>query len=1027
MLYLELNGRQLLLPANTRATVEHVNPLFADGLEDSFSLPMELPAEGNEEALKHVHQLPLAERTIEFDNARLGHDGQALFPGKLHVLSTTERSVRATFSIEAFVSRLRGVTLPQTLQDEFIDLLDELLNQSISFSLRPNYVDGGKCQFPMFLAPDLYGDSNPGWNDKAQDYEATQSYEINQEIRFTRNDGYERTEVWQCIDPTTPGQTPLTHPLKWNKAQYGVANAWDRASNQHHLNTLSGNFYCLVPWFYLKWILKKALAYVGYTPVGEFMDDERTHEQSLPNLTTIDQLNSADSDYYFRAAQTDPAPFVPADGWQQFRVPGDNDSTLPNQDSDNRWDPTDRTFTLDTAGDWRFQITVEVNVRRPSTQRPRLIFYLMNAAGTPLASYVYFLPRDSNRITGYLNYTFSAPDVGQEFHFVVVQRPNGSAAPTWPLVETDAYLNSEVRGWLVLEAPTVSIPDDTITVARHVPDVTLLSFLQAVGDAYNLRLIPDEGSKTLRMDYRDTVVREVYSTLVEASARQVGSIEIDHQRAVKGIKLAWDIDTNNEDEDKLVNAAEYISILDLPPAFTSGQLAVLKSTRTLLKSAFRNGEYVWTEAGYHVPDVVIGEADGAKEITPECKPVHMTLITKDDKEYLVPVIEGRGTSAWFHNEGDRSTIYLCEFKKQKSSDGTVINVPGARSWGYGWNEEDISGTTLEWDRDDDIFQGMYQACYKHWANMLVNAEPVTMSLLVDGPWMRGREWQRMLHIHGQNYLMERVPVEYGGHNTPLVARDGYLYRLRPGTLQTSEEVVPVFVCEGEGYASIVVGAGGASIAVVTSSGYSTVRNAATGVLSTVMDGSNHELAEGSYCLWSSTAEGVLDGVLGIIEDWGPGLLEARLQGLTGLAFLSSYSPMEVLVVPETPTLEYIYTVASVFDELLFTGLTGLVDIYIVYSATATDADLSDCTSLSVVNLNGAGLANVSAPPGNTLVNVSIQGAALTATSVDAMINACNSAVFGSCYLNLGTSASRTAASDTNYADCVSAGWVFLLN
>jgi hypothetical protein len=41
-----------------------------------------------------------------------------------------------------------------------------------------------------------------------------------------------------------------------------------------------------VPWFYLKWVLKRSLAHIGYTPVGEFMDDERTHELQLANNTT---------------------------------------------------------------------------------------------------------------------------------------------------------------------------------------------------------------------------------------------------------------------------------------------------------------------------------------------------------------------------------------------------------------------------------------------------------------------------------------------------------------------------------------------------------------------------------------------------------------------------------------------------------------------------------------------------------------------------------------------------------------------
>ena len=40
MLDLRIAGRQLLLPASTTASIEYINPLFADGLQDSHSVPI---------------------------------------------------------------------------------------------------------------------------------------------------------------------------------------------------------------------------------------------------------------------------------------------------------------------------------------------------------------------------------------------------------------------------------------------------------------------------------------------------------------------------------------------------------------------------------------------------------------------------------------------------------------------------------------------------------------------------------------------------------------------------------------------------------------------------------------------------------------------------------------------------------------------------------------------------------------------------------------------------------------------------
>jgi aspartyl-tRNA synthetase len=118
MLYLSLSGTRTSLPLGATAQVVHKSPLFTDGLEDSFSLPFEVPTRGNELALQHTHELPLRHRVVRWENSMLGHAGLPLHPGTAHLLSTTPHAARLTFSLEGFVERVKGMLLPDTLREE---------------------------------------------------------------------------------------------------------------------------------------------------------------------------------------------------------------------------------------------------------------------------------------------------------------------------------------------------------------------------------------------------------------------------------------------------------------------------------------------------------------------------------------------------------------------------------------------------------------------------------------------------------------------------------------------------------------------------------------------------------------------------------------------------------------------------------------------------------------------------------------------------------------------------------------------
>ena len=802
MLYLDINGRPLLLPAGTTAQVEHISPLFADGVEDSYSLPVELPVQDNEEVLQHVAELPLTQRPLRFEKASLGHKGMPLFPGVLHILGSNSRSIRTTFSVDGFVSKLKGVKLPDTMRQEVIDLLEDTMVFGNNYRLRPRFRNGGACQFPMHLNTALYGDANQDWYPSSvSDHNPGSSYSVNDLVRFKTYEPIIRTAIYQCTEDAAPGETPTSHPEKWRKAAFGIVNAWDVENNDIYSNSTDGNFYAMVPWFYLKWTLQKALAHFGYTPVGSFMDDTRTDELLLPNTTTIDQNNAVDDQYFFRATQTAPVFYNPANGWQQFRLPAQDETTPPNQDSEGLWNNSTFRFTCPAPGVWRFRVRTELNVRRPGITRPRIFVRVLDATGAVRGTTTVFLSRLSNLVQTFVNVEFTTDDVGQQFHVVVVQQQPNAAAPTWPQQATDHYLNSQLTVWLLQAEPSVALNDQFIYPHRHMPQRDVMEFILAIGDALNLAVEPDDATRTVAFNYKERSLPGMaqHSTL-NASHRQVNEIELDHQRSTRGIRLRWDIETTADELPPPENITYYNSELEVAPPLSTGAIAIIRSTRKVLKGVFRNGDFYWEQVGYHVPPVTVGVEEEAIEIVPAFKPLHMDQVTLDGRSFIIPVLEAPGTSDWFHTQGDRQTLWLCEFVYATDGAPGVVLVSGARSWGWAWGPlgtvegDSLGRLTLLWDEPDPTLPGLYQSHWKRWLHMLTTAEPVTMDLLVDLPYLTGRQWRHVHHIHGQDYLVEKLPVQYGEATSQMVSRGAYLMRIKSTSIEADGPQEPSFTC-----------------------------------------------------------------------------------------------------------------------------------------------------------------------------------------------------------------------------------------
>jgi hypothetical protein len=596
----------------------------------------------------------------------------------------------------------------------------------------------------------------------------------------------------------------------------------------------------------------------------------------------------------------------------------------------------------------------------------------------------------------------------------LVAQPGGSFysyANLWPTVASDVFTAATVDGWQNGAAPGVAVPDQYIHPERHVPDVELGAFLLAIGDALNVEWVPDMAARTLALNYKERVLERLEKNTTYHDHRLLGDVEQNFDRRTTGMRLRWDVDQAEEVPE---NPSEYFTDQDLPVPLALGQWALLRSTREILKSAFRTdvGYFYWQAVGYYVPSVTVGDAVNALEITPACKPVHMTQVMLDGKHYVVPVLNDAGTSAYYHNKGDRSTIWLCAYAPMRSSDGTVTGVPGARSWAYGWDSDDVVDSNLLLDHAEEAAPGIFQRCWQSWMAMLTTAEAVTMDLLLDLPFLISRQWHRALHILGQRYLVERMPVELHTDRRELVSRGAYALRLRG---YSPQPMPTVFVCAGPGYGSFTT-LEGLALEVTTTEGYATARRATDGALTTVEDLTALSPENpGAYCLWASDDAGDKVGeITGLSDTAGPSLLSIDLRGFGGLLTVFLDSDLADVLLPTTSAVTGLYLngLGNSFASIELSAQAALDEMTMVYVGTVLD--LSGCAALRVVQVDGGTLETVTPPPDATLQAVVISDAALDQASVDALVLACDEThLGGQLVLEGGTSASPSTSSEVN--------------
>lgn len=757
MVELRINGKAVHLQRGVQVEIEHLSTLLSEGIEDSFSLPFTIPIAGNEQVLGHAAHIALQERPTKWEHVELWAHGVLRHPGTLHLEHVLETELEVSLSVEGFVSALGE----QRLRD--LDMGTETFAKLVDHAEAVNALSWPAAPycFPMYRCPDLYDrELNPDWYPSAGQWNVDQAYAVDDIVEYESGAPVRRKWLYQCIQAHTATGliTPDDDPSYWQRLSNGTVNLWNYIHSYFPENS-TANYWTMVPWPYLKEVVKRSLAAIGYTAIGDWMDDARYHRVVLAGNTTLDD-ETKDRYLHVANANEDTYSGTTAD---DFLLVADDESTVPYEDIGNLW--SGNAWTCPQAGLFTFRIKLKCTTSRYTDLLVTLgeltpsWSFVTNVFGTTGA------PNTAHEHTIVFAWSFSAGDVGKEFAFCV-QPP--SAVTVDQAVIVQQFI---VQSW-VLTAGQVNGFQRYVDFARHVPDMTVAEFLLEVRDLFCLRLKPSATDNTVRLDYRVSALQRQRD--ITPLLRSVPTIE--PTSAQTGIRLSY----GNANEDTPELAGLYLtqqvdSAADLTSPTGPRQYAIVGNERRIYLSQFLPigiGGFYWYPSGTRLDEA--GDAgDGVRRIDLNARPVRMDYQVNQANTFLVPVLEGKGESAFFRQAGDDIGLQLAIYH------GLVDNGAGAMyPFASPYDLDQVGDSIADVNLDLVGPLGLVAKAYAGWLD-LVGGEALVVDLEVDGPALFGALFDDVLLVHSQPCLLMTLPLVLDDRPLPAIARGARLLKLRP--------------------------------------------------------------------------------------------------------------------------------------------------------------------------------------------------------------------------------------------------------
>ena len=684
---IQIQGQPIDIPNDLEIMLDEISPLKDTTITTGdFSQSFEIPASPqNRRTLQYVDQIHLADKTIRFDDVVIVDDYFGTIRGSILIQETISEfgsgSIDADFftnllSIDVFNKKLADVmqlTAKADLGTTPAAIIAAAKGQNAA-DMSADGATGAVLKFVPHFNPEFFdADINPDWNPNATQYNSTQAYSVDDVVIYQQKSAFDQPEKYICISAAAIGETPETHPAKWQKIPFCVLNDWDPDAGAFYLNETEKignryfqNFHALVPWIQLHDVIRKAALSIGYSIDGDYLQD--SHEQRallVSNFAQVKpaeyrallQLNNVADENVLSLPQSGGPTGTLADAIVQ-------DPAAEN-DAESLFDDTAQEFTVNKKGVYRIRFAGFIWADENGVDDVQLFFNLFDDLANNLAFGKQVFPVGSFpdgsttqefEIEIIYEYDYAGDDGTQDL--VLELRSEVQDTDTLGAVLTNTFISFEN-----ITYQGVDQYDGTVYYRDHVPDITVANFLEAIRTWKNLMVSFDGRRKIISFNYADTIITQRKDVL-NLDPYQVGGHRLK-LKPKKKFKLNYGVLPENTETiftnyqvgdavDKIQDLNGYILNNDISP--TSKKAILVKSLNAwMLTGASKYSDRtVWTLFSHNWPDLEIEETGDLYEITPELGPVPMGFFKAFSGDlFQAPVLSGLGRSSGQPLAGER--------------------------------------------------------------------------------------------------------------------------------------------------------------------------------------------------------------------------------------------------------------------------------------------------------------------------------------------------------------------------------------
>lgn len=796
MLRLRINGQDLVLFPGTETQIEEKHPILNEDLQDAFSLEFDIPVRGNEAAFGHAQQIALRGRILRIDGAELWVGGDLKHIGVLHILGSSSGpggSFTCSFSVDGFFSAIKGKKLRDVDYgpDIHFDDIYGLSNDASSKNLIANAWPTSRYCYPMIHNPEAYGNNNEEWYKEAADYDDALGYDVDDRMRYTPDTPVRRKRDYICIGTAPAGENPDNTPWDWQFFGQGNINTWDPTAGSGAGNwvfNLTKNEACFCPQFYLKDILTRAMAWLGFTADGSFMQDYNTHTVIVWNNRLLDKASSTN---HVLASQSAPQNLAAVDLNHSFpslwssngatlKLVCTDETTVPNEDPDGVWDGTN--YTISAAGQhiWKIRLNItsaanlfyHVGIFRTSDDSR--IAWALVGSDTDM--------RQNWSVLVQISHEFDAGDIGDDFHIKVNPRNwftdhgTGTAVGSVPFTLSECYVDI-ARGDGDLE----NVGDNVIHPADHVPDITIEQLLLEVRDTWHLRIVPDHRTKRIHFDYQEDILAE--PILGDLTKQVAGPTVFAHQDRVTGLRCKVSTgrpedlpDLSGHFDDGEIDTETTL----VTPASDLHTVYVRNSATVLVSKLYDANKYAWFPVGTLHRDAQMGEMDNPREVEPEFAPPNMDWIPAHGGVLcLMPVIKEPCSSPMFGMGNNPPGLFFMNYLGMMPDASNTYTYPMASPLSRDGLGGQQRGFALHFDPEDTI--GLWRYMWKSWARVLTTAESFITDLRTGGLLQGVRMPFGRFLLKSQLVLLDTITNRYSTDRPEHVINEVRLLRITEPT------------------------------------------------------------------------------------------------------------------------------------------------------------------------------------------------------------------------------------------------------